>query len=174
MKHFHMFMPESASTPELIFGLVGPLGTDLSGVAQELRDTLMQVGYDSEVYRLSRLMRDLSGSPWKDLTDGPRDVSIDAHMTAGNRLRQTLQRNEAMAMPGLTAIQEYRENRQGDPTKPLSRFAHILNSLKRPEEVKALRRIYGPAPAYAPRPKRLTDLARVIANSRHSNQSVIT
>lgn len=67
-------------------------------------------------------------------------------MTAGNQLRQTLDRNDAVAMLGLIAIQEYRENVPGgDPTKPLPRFAHILNSLKRPEEVKALRRIYGPA-----------------------------
>jgi cytidine deaminase len=50
-----------------------------------------------------------------------------------------------------------------------------LNSLKRPEEVKTLRKIYGPSlvvlAAYAPRPKRLQDLARRIAESRFSNQS---
>jgi cytidine deaminase len=95
-------------------------------------------------------------------------------MTAGNRLRQTLGRNDAMAMLGLMSIQELRQRQTGDPTKQLSRFAHILHSLKRPEEVKTLRRIYGPAlivlAAYAPRPKRLIDLARRIAESHHSNQ----
>lgn len=130
-------MAESSSRPELIFGLVGPLGTDLNAVGRVLQDTLAQVGYESVVHRLSKLMRDLSGEPWTLLKDGPRDEAIEAHMLAGNRLRSTLDRNDAMAMLGLIAIQEYRGNSaEGDPTKPLPRFAHILNSLKRPEEVK--------------------------------------
>jgi hypothetical protein len=136
-------MADSSSTPELIFGLVGPLGTDLAAVGQVLQDTLTQVGYASAVHRLSKLMRDLSGQPWDQLKDGPRDETIAAHMTAGYRLRYTLNRNDAVAMLGLIAIQEYRGNFPGgNPTKPLPQFAHILNSLKRPEEVKALRRIY--------------------------------
>lgn len=167
-------MDVAAATPELVFGLVGPLGTDLSSAAQVVRDALAQVRYESEIHRLSHLMRDLSGDPWDQLRDGPRDTTIDAHMTAGNRLRQTLGRNDAMAMLGLMSIQELRQRQTGDPTKQLGRFAHILHSLKRPEEVKTLRRIYGPAlivlAAYAPRPKRLTDLARRIAESHHSNQ----
>lgn len=167
-------MDAAATTPELVFGLVGPLGTDLSAAAQVVKDALAQVRYDSEIHRLSHLMRDLSGDPWDKLKDGPRDSTIDAHMTAGNRLRQVLERNDAMAMLGLMAIQELRQRKSGDPTKQLGRFAHILHSLKRPEEVKTLRRIYGPAlivlAAYAPRPKRLIDLARRIAESHHSNQ----
>lgn len=167
-------MDENQPASELVFGLVGPLGTDLSSVAQVLKDGLAQVRYESEVYRLSRLMRDLSGEPWSRLLDGPRDTTIDAHMTAGNALRETLGRNDAMAMLGLLAIREFREQRNGEPTKPLPRFAHILNSLKRPEEVRTLRKIYGPSlvvlAAYAPRPKRLQDLARRIAESRFSNQ----
>lgn len=167
-------MDEIATTPELVFGLVGPLGTDLSSAAQVLKDALAQVSYKSEIHRLSHLMRDLSGNPWDQLTDGPRDSTIFAHMTAGNCLRQTLGRNDAMAMLGLMSIQELRQRQTEDSTKQLGRFAHILHSLKRPEEVKTLRRIYGPAlivlAAYAPRPKRLIDLARRIAESRHSNQ----
>ncbi len=167
-------MDDSAPTPELVFGLVGPLGTDLSAAAHALKDVLAHVGYSSGVHRLSHLMRDLSGKPWDELKDGPRDTTIGAHMTAGNLLRQTLGRNDAMAMLGLMSIRELRESQTGDPTKQLVRFAHILHSLKRPEEVRTLRRIYGPAlvvlAAYAPRPKRLTDLARKIAESRYSNQ----
>ena len=175
IKHFLQFMDDPALASELVFGLVGPLGTDLGAAAQVLKDALAQVRYESEVYRLSRLMRDLSGEPWRDLQDGPRDTTIDAHMTAGNKLRQTLGRNDAMALLGLIAIQEFREQRTGEPTKPLPHFAHILNSLKRPEEVRTLRRIYGPSlvvlAAYAPRPRRLQDLARRIAESYFSNQS---
>ncbi len=167
-------MSAAQAACELVFGLVGPLGTDLTAVAEVLRSALAQVRYQSEVYRLSRLMRDLSGDPWRKLTDGPRDEMIEAHMTAGNALRQTLARNDAMAMLGLLAIQECRQQRTGEPTSPLPRFAHVLNSLKRPEEVRILRRIYGPSlvvlAAYSPRERRLHDLATRIATSRHSNQ----
>lgn len=167
-------MSESSATPELVFGLVGPLGTGLSTTAQILKDALAHVRYEAEVHRLSHLMRDLSGSPWDRLTDGPRDITIGDHMTAGNQLRQTLQRNDAVAMLGLMSIQELRQRRMGDATVQIPRFAHILHSLKRPEEVRTLRRIYGPAfivlATYAPRPKRLADLARRIADSYHNNQ----
>ena len=101
-------MYDSAFPPELVFGLVGPLGTDLGAAARALRDSLAKVRYESEVHRLSHLMRDLSGNPWDQLQDGPRDQTIAAHMTAGNQLRETLGRNDAMAMLGLMSIQELR------------------------------------------------------------------
>ena len=167
-------MDDSSSAPELVFGLVGPLGTDLKAVAAVLRDALVAVRYESEVHRLSHLMRELQGEPWDTLKDGYEDETLDAHMKAGNRLRQTLGRHDAMAMLGLMSIQELRQRKTGESTRPLGRFAHILHSLKRPEEVKTLRGIYGPAlvvlAVYSPRPKRLDDLARRIAGSRHSNQ----
>ncbi|MGA3077905.1 MAG: hypothetical protein ABSG56_30040 [Bryobacteraceae bacterium] len=49
--------------PELVFGLVGPLGTDLDLVGRVLEDVLSQVEYKSEVHRLSRLMRDVPREP---------------------------------------------------------------------------------------------------------------
>ena len=83
IKHLLFPMIDASSTPELVFGLVGPLGTDLSAVAQSLKDALAQVRYDSEIHRLSHLLRDLAGEPWNPLQDGSRDATIEAHMTAG-------------------------------------------------------------------------------------------
>ncbi len=160
--------------PELVFGLVGPLGTDLSLVGEYLKDALGQVRYRSEVYRLSRLMRELSIEPWSSLKDGPRDEEVDFHMTAGNALRSKTERNDAVAMLGIGAMREYRETNSGDPNRSLAGHAHILHSLKRPEEIETIRRIYGPTffviAAYSPRARRIQDLARRIAESRHSNQ----
>jgi hypothetical protein len=124
-------MDDPRLASELVFGLVGPLGTDLSAVSQVLMEALAQVRYESEVYRLSHLMRDLSREPWSNLQDGPRDTTIDAHMTAGNKLRETLGRNDAMAMLGLIAIREFREQKTGEPTKPLPQFAHINQAISR-------------------------------------------
>jgi deoxycytidylate deaminase len=160
--------------PELVFGLVGPLGTDLSQVAEYLKDALGQVRYQAEVYRLSRLMRELPAEPWSALKEGPRDEEVESHMTAGNWLRNQTQRNDAVAMLGIGAMREYRETNSGDPNRSLAGHAHIFQSLKRPEEIETLRRIYGPTlfvvAAYSPRFRRVQDLARRIAESRHSNQ----
>jgi hypothetical protein len=130
-------MDEIATTPELVFGLVGPLGTDLSSAAQVLKDALAQVSYNSEIHRLSHLMRDLSGNPWDQLTDGPRDSTIFAHMTAGNCLRQTLGRNDAMAMLGLMSIQELRQRQTEDSTKQLPIRSHpaFSQASRRSEDV---------------------------------------
>lgn len=160
--------------PELIFGLVGPVGIDLSLVGNVLMDVLSQVDYKSEVYRLSQLMHEIPQPPWSLLKDGTFEETVHSHMTAGNRLCEVLKRPEAVALLGVGAIAELRESRTGDANLSIPRFAHILRSLKRPAEVQALRRIYGPTflviAAHAPRTKRLQNLATKIAESHFSNQ----
>ncbi len=121
---------DAAAQPELVFGLVGPLGTDLTLVASRLSDALAQVRYRSEVFRLSRLMREIPKEPWSILKDGPRDIEIEEHIKAGNELRRALDRQDAVAMLGVGAIREYRDMELGDPNRPLAGFAAIFHSLK--------------------------------------------
>ena len=165
----------AAHQPELIIGLVGPLGTDLTLVAHQLKDALAQARYTCELFRLSRLMREIPVEPWSRLKDGPRDEEIEEHIKAGNKLRSATGRNDAVAMLGVGALREYREMTTGDPTRSIPAFAAIFHSLKRPEEIESLRRVYGPAffvlAAYSPRGRRVQDLARRIAESRYSNQT---
>ncbi len=141
--------------PELVFGLVGPLGTDLDLVGRVLQDVLSQVEYKSEVHRLSQLMRDLPKEPWSLLQDGSFDQMVDTHMTAGNKFCEVLERNDAVALLGIGAIADTREAVVGDANVSIPRFAHVLRSLKRPKEVETLRKIYGPTlflvGAHAPR-----------------------
>ncbi len=153
--------------PELVFGLVGPVGTDLASVGSVLQDVLSQVDYRSEVYRLSQLMHEIPQAPWSFLNDGTFEENVHSHMTAGNKLCETLKRCDAVALLGVGAIAEFRESEAGDANHSIPRFAHILRSLKRPAEVQTLRRIYGPAffviAAHAPREKRLRNVANKIA-----------
>lgn len=78
-------------------------------------------------------------------------------------------------MLGVGAIREHRESETGETTKPIQGFAAILRSLKRPEEIEELRKIYGSAfvvlAAYSPRARRVQNLARRIAESRSFNQA---
>lgn len=165
---------EKPKGSELVFGLVGPLGTDLDLVGRVLQDVLSQVEYKSEVHRLSLLMRDVPKQPWSLLKDGPFDQMVDSHMTAGNKFCEALERNDAVALLGIGAIADTRDAVVGDANVSIPRFAHVLRSLKRPKEVETLRKIYGPTfflvGAHAPRAKRLQNVATKIAESHFSNK----
>ncbi len=75
--------------PELVFGLVGPLGIDLELMVQVLKESLAEVGYGTtRTIRLSRLLGDLKGLTTR-LHKGPEeDERIATHMTAGTELRE--------------------------------------------------------------------------------------
>jgi len=166
---------DSRTRPELAFGLVGPLGTDTSLVEDRLKHALAVVGYTTETLRLSRLMREIPKEPWSLLADGSRDHEIRSHISAGNELRRVLGRNDALALLGLGALREYREKSGGDANRQLPAFAAIFRSLKRPEEIETLRRIYGPAffviAAHSPRNRRVKDLAKNIAEGHFDNHA---
>ncbi len=96
-----------------------------------------------ETIKLTDLLRELAGPPFEALKIAGDRASIKSKMDAGNELRAKTQRAEAMAMLGVNRIRAYRE-REGIPAgRATKATAFILNSLKHPTEVRALRRIYG-------------------------------
>ena len=161
--------------PEIIFGLVGSVGTDLDFVAQCLSTAITDVNYEPLTVRLSELMHDVDLDFCKSLPEAPAFERYMEHMTAGNTLRTFLGRGDALAMLAVGALREAREESSGKPDQPLTRHAYIFKSLKHPSEVKALRNIYGPSfylvAAYSPREMRKRNLAQKLAASEHSLQS---
>src|SRR5712692_257226 len=157
--------------PELVAGLVAAVGTDLELVCTALRDSLSAVNYKWETIRLSHLLQEIPQEPWKSLPLTPEDERLNKHMDAGNQLRETIKRGDALALLAIGAIREVRENFMHKVNKPIPRQVYILRSLKHPDEVSTLRKIYGPGfvllAAYSPREMRLQNLARRIAESRH-------
>ncbi len=164
--------PENRPRIDPVFALIGPLGTDLDHVVNVLSEELEYFGCEPQSYRLSNLMRDLPSPPWNRLRPNlPLDEHISSHMDAATKLCEKLGRGDAMAMLGILAMRVNRGAGRGRTVRP----APILHSVKRPQEIQTLRRIYGPGVivvgAYAPRDRRLEDLAKRIAHSRHSNRS---
>ena len=97
--------------------------------------------------------------PWGKLPERADPKYYDKAMTAGNKLREQLGQNNALAGLAIARIRDVRElerkklsKNQSEVTKPV---AYVLSSLKRPEEVELLRLIYGPTffaiAAYSPR-----------------------
>lgn len=158
--------------PEHVFGLVAPVGVSLTLVSEVLEQELLRVQYDTEIIRLSELMHELT--PYSELPTEPEEKRYDAHMTAGNELREALERGDALAILAISAIADRRETLTGSANKPATKTAYVLRSLKHPEEVDTLRKVYGDAffviSAYSARERRIETLSRAFAKSHGEMQ----
>ncbi len=162
-------VPLNVAPPELVIGLVAPVGVDLHHVGDQFATELKRVGYQLRLVRLSSLMAALKGKR-KLIAIKPEDERIAALQREGNQLRKRFGRGDALA--GL-AIEEIAMNRPVDGHRgaPLPATVSLLRSLKHPEEVTTLRRIYGSAfllvGVSLPRTLRVDALAHSIAQSRN-------
>jgi len=126
--------------PELVIGLVGPVGSDVDAAGAEVAKALVPYGYHVTEIRLSRLLREAHGG--EHLNEHvPEDVRIERHMDAGDELRRQTGRNDAVAGLAVGYISDFRQ-RETDGV-PVDGQAYVLNSLKHPAEVQMLRRVYG-------------------------------
>jgi len=159
--------------PELVFALVGPIGVDLESLTECLADALADVGYDSRTVRITELMNEVP-------VGLPLDASgyIDSYrqrIEYANKVREALKRNDALAILAISAIREFRFQATGNVDEPKPRQAYIIRQLKRPEEVKLLRSVYGrqfiQISAYAPQSYRKR---RIATKERQSKKNLIS
>ncbi len=154
--------------PELVFGLVGPIGTDLSTVSEVLRKILSDVGYLSEEIKVTALLDEFDHN--FSLKDNPVEDRYDSYINAANSLREQLDRQDVFALLSVGAIRRTRKRITGHSNEPFTDrgVAYILNQFKRPEEIETLRIIYGRAfiqiSAYCSKQNRLDSLVSKIAN----------
>lgn len=149
---------------EIVLGLVAPVGTDFESVRSRIRDHVKQFRYEINLLRLSGLLDRLNPrSLGVQLAQEPEYDRIRTHMDAGNKLRQKTKRGDLLALYAVSEIHIQRKN----TTEPLPAKVHLLDSLKHPDEVTALRRIYGPGffliGVYSPERERQDNLI----NRRH-------
>ncbi len=159
-----------ADGPELVFGLVGPLGCDLDELFNVLRDALKSVGYTSEKIHLSNLLRETT--VWQEMEPQSWDKEIEHKQRIGNALREKSKCAEALAICGIRDIRRKRAIRTREEAKPSRRHAYIIRQLKHPAEVECLRRVYGDGffliGLYSPRERRITRCRGYIRASKFS------
>ncbi len=124
---------------ELVFGLVAPVGADLERLEAGLIDLLGLYAYTPNPIRLSSLLRKAQGLGVV-LKDAPELDRVNSYMDAGNAMRERSKVEEILALWAITQI----KNTRPAGESRLRRTAHILRSIKHPDEARALRAVYGP------------------------------
>lgn len=155
--------------PELVVGLVGPVGIDLDPIMAALTRQLEAVQYTVKSIRLSAKLGEFFS---EDHSHKPEDERITGLMNAGTKLREESGRGDAVALLGIAEIRRVRAEELGGATEG---NAYILRSLKHPHEVQTLRAVYGKGfylvSAYTPRDARVAAMAERITRSQHGNPS---
>lgn len=158
---------------EIIIGLVGAVGTNLNIVTEVISEELLLLSYISHTIVLSDILKFIPR--YKNKTDGflPEDVRIMRLMESGDDLRKETGLGSALSLLGISAIREIRKENCCTDENTLARNAYIFKSLKHPDEVNKLRKIYGDAfmllSIYSPRPDRVDRLAERISDSKKDN-----
>lgn len=155
---------------ELIIGFVAPTGTDSSKVHRVVTHVLAAYGHSHRHHRLSQIFSD----PRVEERIGIRAnnsseyARIKSAMDGEDAIRSLAKQAEAVALYACTLIAKCRADASDDgghgtnAPRPMSRTAHIIHSLKRPEEVIYLSRVYGSRflliSIYTPREQRKLNL----------------
>jgi deoxycytidylate deaminase len=162
---------------ELFIALVAAVGTDVGLVGDQIATQLAGYSYTSQILRLSDYLAEQASPTFRGQ---PFDEELWDAMTAGDELRNSWERGDALGLHAISDIVATRYEAAGreldddDDSLPdnLVRHAFILRSLKTPDELETLRAVYGPRliviAAYSPTDKRLQHLAERIEDSRRS------
>jgi deoxycytidylate deaminase len=125
--------------PEIVVGIVAPIGTPLKYFKRRLQVCLMMRQFTLLDVKLSKFAA-AALVPDSDVSAHPAFKRYDTLMKLGNQLRLVSGRDDILA---LFAASEINASRAPYEPRHFAGTAFIIDQLKRPEEVFALRRIYG-------------------------------
>lgn len=139
--HIHRSFDGSYRDTEIVIGLVGAVGTQQKRVVEAIEDRLKAFSYGTREIHVSQ---DVIGALYSDI---PSQFStefdrISTYINRGNDARRSSGDNSILALGICSEIFREREHDEQQSIKPRSRIAYIVNSLKHPEEVRRLRRVY--------------------------------
>jgi deoxycytidylate deaminase len=145
---------EAIANPELVFGLVGPIGVDMDMIQNQLAHCLRSVGYEPVSIRVTDLMTQVSVAA--ELVDSTDPIQhYGSRIEFANAVRARCENDAALAALAVLEIRLYRQDQNEHDQKtslsdqisiadiPLESHAFIIRQLKRPEEIGLLRKVYG-------------------------------
>lgn len=125
---------------ELVFAFVYPLGTSVDPVIETFKNYLGQYGYESHQYRISDQLKKMKLKT--SFADKSPYGKRDALIKAGNEARSLADDDRILAVMAVEDIASRRRSDEEGQPAAMPRTAHLLRSIKRPEEVSLLREIY--------------------------------
>lgn len=135
---------DEAQSHDVVFALVGHAGAGATTVGRKLKESLEGYQYEVHFVKMSELISDCAVRMNKDILAGlgpQKDIArTRALQDAGNWLRK----NKGQAFTAGLAVRKIRElrDRAGSDGQKL---VFIIDNLKNPTEVDALRKVYGRA-----------------------------
>ena len=125
------YLSDSLSSSELIIGIVSSVGTETNRVVTALETRLARFGYQTQEIKVSSLLINGGAPTYANEYERIKDL-----MNQGDTLREKAKDNGILAYGAAKKIKDSRAGNQ-------SKLAYVINSLKHPDEVHALRKIYG-------------------------------
>lgn len=133
--------------PELVIGLVSPLGAPTQRVIEALTSSLGTFSYATEIIKVSKLLQEYAtraGMQLGSLDEVAEHDRVRELMNLGDEICATHKNSAtALALAVDEMIAARVQSQGGEGGLPLPRHAWIIDSLKRVGEVTALREIYG-------------------------------
>lgn len=185
--------------PEIVIGLAGPAGTDLHALAKTFAEKMSPFGYRCQQIRVSQLIQEFCNDELTaEIASAKHGERVRMLMAAGDALRKQIGRGSALIPLVVASIRSARKDflTVGPPAPvatddpgasdnrldedppidvPADQACYIVNSLKHPEEVRELRRIYGEnfilVSGFASNDERQSKLCELIAKTFTSTQN---
>ncbi len=141
-------MKKHMNGPELVFGLVGPIGADMECIIEELTSSLQSVGYKAYPIHITSILPMI-------FNDGLKNPTLKEKIELANTVRKSASDNSILAAISIAEIKRVRGviNKENSVTPlsdktplteiPLNSSAYIIRQLKREEEIRVLRKVYG-------------------------------
>jgi hypothetical protein len=134
---------------ELVFAVVGPVGSGTSEIAEALEGLLNDCGYDAAILKARTVIETAAQKMGIAIPLTPKLAQSKALQDAGDSVREGSKDNAAVAVGLVDLIRNKRAEKQSAQIAPGlvvepdgTRRAYILDSLRHPQEVALLRRVY--------------------------------
>jgi hypothetical protein len=124
--------------PEIFIALIAPIGVNLDSVQDELCSSLQKVSYKPHLIKLTSFLTD--HKEWFDLTYQSEFQRYEKFIAAGNSFCKQSGRRDAFALSAIAQIYRDMKNR---PDEISDSTAFIFRQIKRVEEIKTLKQVYG-------------------------------
>lgn len=158
--------------PEIVLGIVSPIGTDLVPVINALSTQFKGVGYDVYHIKLSAifgLIAEMIG--YDQLSDASRFKRVNTYIDFGNHLRKTYDKGILGEFSIMKIAEKRIEKKEQSPQRRKSDprgTVYIIDQLKTEAELDLLREVYGPiffqVSVYSARDVRVDNLSKIMAH----------